>query len=206
MKSFNYNSEVSLEEAKQILDIEEGVQKKLQQKGFIMATKPAFQDSTGASHYFDGTIPHDLTQLNDQQLGFYMSMVTAWMDWVGCEKTLYDMSRTVAQAQLDVFESKLRLKNKTDEEGKRRSNPERDDIVNADRHVLEARSKWIELDAMYSYINQQYKSAEQKYAALSRRVTQTTNEHSRHNRNINMANQRPTGGGNHQPFTGGRRR
>lgn len=199
---FQYNAEISLEEANQVLDIEQKVMHRIQQQGFIIPDKPVYQDQHGQNRYFEGDIPHDLTTLSEQQLGFYMSMVTGWMSYVGVQKTLADMRRTVAKEKLETFQAKLRLKNKEDEEGKRRSNPERDDVVNSHRQVVEAKSIYMELDAFYTIVSQVYKNAESKYAAISRRITQTTSDNSRANRNVNVANMPKPGG--HPLFRGGR--
>lgn len=197
-----YEPEVSIEEARTILDIEESVMAKITSMGLGIPGKPVYADATGASHYFEGDIPHDLTQLTDQQLGFYMSMVTAWMSYVGGQKTLADMRKTIAREQLEVFEAKLRISNKADEEGKRRSNPERDDIVRKHRQIVEARSAYIQLEAIYKFTVTIFNGAEQKFAAISRRITQTTNTHSNNNRSTNVQNQPQPGG--HPLFRGGR--
>lgn len=198
---FQYNAEISLEEANTILDIEKSVMARLTRQGFSIPDKPVYTDSNGVNRYFEGDIPHDLTTLTEQQLGFYMSMVTGWMSYCGVQKALADMARTVAKAKLDTFEAKLRLKNKEDAEGKRRSNPERDDVVGSHRQVIEAKSIYMELDAYYVIVSQIYKNAENKYAAISRRITQTTSDNNRTNRTVNVNNMPRPGG--HPLFRGG---
>lgn len=201
----NYEAEVSIEEARGILDIEETVLQKIAAIGLSIPGKPIYTDATGASKYFEGIIPHDLTQLSEQELGFYMSMVTAWMSYVGSQKTLADMRKTIAKEQLEVFEAKLRLSHKDDDEGRRRSNPERDDIVRRHRQVVEARSVYITLNAVYKFTAGHYQAAEQLFATISRRITQTQNSSGHNNRQTNLQNRSQPGAGGPALFHGGRR-
>ena len=203
----NYEAEVSIEEARDILNIEEAVLQKIAALGLTIPGKPIYQDNTGASQYFEGQIPHDLTQLSEQELGFYMSMITAWMSYVGSQKTLADMRKTIAKEQLEVFEAKLRLSHKDDDEGKRRSNPERDDIVRRHRQVVVARSAYITLNAVYKFTGTMYQASEQMFATISRRITQTQNTSGNNNRHTNLTNRsHPSAGGGPALFHGGGRR
>jgi len=204
MTGFQYSPEISLEEADKAYDITNQVMELYQKRGFTIPPCPQYVDQ-GAHKEYDGSVPFDLTTLSDKQLGFYLSMLTSWMNYVGHQKCLADMAKTVAKQKLEFVESKIRLQNKYDEEGKKRSNPERDDVVNCDRRVVEARSAFMQLDAYCTMVNQVYKNAEHNYAAVSRRVTQRVSETEKGNRTGNVGSMpHPAGQQGHPLYRGGR--
>ena len=200
--SFNYDPEVSLEEAEKLLKVSDSVMEEFTNRGFAL-TKIPVAVVNGQQQYFYGHIPPNLTELTDKELGDYLGLMTEWINYCSDQKTIADITSTEAKEILETFEAKLRLKHKSDSEGKRISNPERDDIVKADRQILIARSKYQYLHAYYKLVASQLKNAEQRYAAISRRITQTTNSNDRHNRNTNISNTPQPGG--HPLFRGGRR-
>lgn len=189
---FDYDPEIPMDEAQRVLDIRDAVSKQLASSGFYIPQKPTISNASGVEQDYQGEIPFNLTKYTDSVLGDYLFLLTGWISYVGTQKSLADMSRTVAKAQLETLEAKLRLKNKMDGEGKRISNPERDDIIAVHRQVVEAKSVFMHLEFYYVFVAQTYKNAEQNYAAVSRRITQTVNSSGRDNRNTNLANTKPT--------------
>lgn len=82
------------------------------------------------------------------------------------------MEKTIARHQLEFTEATIRLSYKRDEEGKKRTGPERDDMVHCDRRYVEANRTYIFLESFASLVEVVYKSAEQNFNAISRRITQ----------------------------------
>ena len=180
--SLDYNPNMTLDEANEIYEIKQQALNDFMKRGFVLPELPSYTDEQGIQRIYQGQVPADLTDLSDKELGSYLSMLNAWMSYAGMQKTLADMSRSEAKQKMETTESMIRLSHKTDSEGKRLSNPERDDLVRQDRRVATARSAYMYLEFLYQMMAQTYKNAEQCYAAISRRITQRGQEIDRDNR------------------------
>lgn len=188
MSNFNPVNDVSIEEGIRIY--EEKAQQAialLHQKGFGPRSAPVYTTNIGVVAY-QGTIPTNLPELSDDQLGYYMGLLTEWNAYVQYQLAESDVHKEKAKAILEHVEAKLRIANGRDEEDKKRSNPERDDFMKVDRRYLDANSNLIYWETMFAHIKAIANSAEQAFSAVSRRITQRGQEIDRGNRGNTVAN------------------
>jgi hypothetical protein len=122
-----------------------------------------------------------------------MSLLSLWINYVGVQMAVARMERTISRHQLEFTEATIRLSYKRDEEGKKRTTQERDDMVRCDRRFIEANRTHVYLESFASLIEVVYKSAEQNFNAISRRITQRGQDHDRSNRGQHV-NNIPNGG------------
>lgn len=147
----------------------------LGQKGFPSPAIPVIQTAAGPV-YFRGEIPTDLTQITDDQLGTFMSAMSGWITYVDTELAKADSSKTGAEVELELVEARLRIVYRIDEDGKKRSNPERDDYVRVDRRYVEAKSQVLYWETIYRYVKAIYAGAHKNWESISRRITQRGQE------------------------------
>jgi len=171
----------------------------LRQKGFGVPNPPMIQSNIGLVVY-QGTIPTNLPELDDNQLGYYMGLLTEWNNYVQYQLAEANVKLAEAKSVLELVEGKLRIAYQVDENDKKRSNPERDDYMKTDQRYVVANSDVIYWDTMYTSIRAIANSAEQAFAAVSRRITQRGQEIDRSNRGGTVHNI-PAGG----PMFGHRR-
>lgn len=172
MSNFNVSTEISLEEGVGLYEARiQQAMATLNTKGFTMSAPPTVQTQGGTMPY-RGELPPDLTTLNDSQLGTYMGLLSEWSTYVRTQMAEAQANFDEALAEQVLIEAKLRISYKMDEDGKKRSNPERDDMVGADRRYVEAKSKVIYWDTIRNYIKAIAFGAEAKFSAISRRITQ----------------------------------
>lgn len=164
----------------------------LRQKGFGVPNPPMVQSNIGPVVY-QGTIPTNLPELDDNQLGYYMGLLTEWNNYVQYQLAEANVKLAEAKSVLELVEGKLRIAYQVDENDKKRSNPERDDYMKTDQRYVVANSDVIYWDTMYTSIKAIANSAEQAFAAVSRRITQRGQEIDRSNRGGTVHNI-PSGG------------
>lgn len=153
----------------------------LAHKGFGGA-KPPMMHTTAGSMPYQGSIPANLPELNDNELGVYLGLLSEWNNYVQQQLAEASVNFTKAKAILEHVEANLRIAYQIDENDKKRSNPERDDYMTSDRRFVEAKSNVIYWDTLYTSIKAIANSAEQAFAAVSRRITQRGQEIDRNNR------------------------
>lgn len=188
MSNFNPSNEISLEEGIRLY--EERAQQAialLHQKGFGQRVPPQIQTNSGMMPY-QGTLPTNLPELTDDQLGYYMGVLTEWNAYVQDQLAQANVQYAKAKAIIEHVEAKLRIAYARDEEDKKRSNPERDDFMKADRRYLESNSNLIYWETLYTHIKAIANSADQAFSAVSRRITQRGQEIDRGNRGNTVAN------------------
>ena len=200
MSNFNPVVEVTIEEG--IAMYESRAQQAialLDSKGFGTPTPPQVQTSAGPMTY-QGHVPPNLPDLDDNQLGYYMGLLSEWNNYVQRQLAEANVLLHTAKAILEHVQAKLRIAYQRDEEDKKRSNPERDDYMTTDRRFVERNSNVIYHETIYTHIRAIANSAEQAFAAVSRRITQRGQEIDRNNR-TGSVNNMPVQG----PIFGGRR-
>lgn len=188
MSNFNPSNDTSLEDGVRLY--EERAQQALQMlhsKGFGQRTPPQIQ-TTGGIMPYQGTIPTNLPQLSDNELGYYMGVLTEWNAYVQDQLAQANVQYAKAKAILEHVEAKLRIAYARDEDDKKRSNPERDDHMKTDRRYVEANSNLIYWETLYTHIKAIANSADQAFTAVSRRITQRGQEIDRGNRGGSVAN------------------
>jgi len=185
--TFEIENALPLDDGLNAYRIREAALDQFQKRGFVMPMAPVFQQGSSVSEY-RGEIPSDLTVLSDQQLGQYMSMLSLWINYVGIQMALARLEKTIAKHQLEFTEATIRLSYKRDDEGKKRTSQEREDMMRCDRRFIEANRTFVYLEAFAALIEVVYKSAEQNFNAVSRRITQRGQDQDRGNRGHHVNN------------------
>lgn len=167
-------------------NIQQQVMEQYARGGFSIPNAPQ-QMVDGQVQPYRGEIPENLTESSDDQLTQYMNMLSLWLDYVGTQQTLADMAHKESLAQLDFAESTIRLTYKTDNEGKKRTAQERDDLVQTDIRYISRRSTTLYMETYLALVANRYRAASQHYKVISRRVTQRGQEIDRGTRNEGAA-------------------
>ncbi len=188
MAHFEIENRLPLDDGQNVYRIRDAVLAEFQRRGFIIPAAPTWVVNGVVSTY-QGDIPSDLTVLTDQQLGQLLSMLSGWLAFTGIQMAIARMEKTVANSQLEFTEATIRFSYKYDEDNKKRTVQERDDMVHCDRRYVEAHRSYIYLDSFCTLVELVHKSAEQNYNAVSRRITQRGQEIDRGNRNSGVNNQ-----------------
>jgi hypothetical protein len=194
VSSFNPINEISLEEG--IQKYQESAASAfdlLYQREFPMPEPPTCHSKEGVKPY-RGELPSDLTSLSDNDLGTYMGLLTEWNNYVQTQLAEADTKLAEVRAIMELTEAKLRILYTRDPDGKKRSNPERDDLMTADRRYVEARSRVLHWETVYKYIKAIANSAENAFSAVSRRITQRGQEIDRMNRQGHVSGNSNTNG------------
>lgn len=172
MSTFQAKPEITLEEGIAMYQTQStAAYAFMTQKGYAQPVLPHTQGNAGAQPY-RGELPPDLTALTDEQLGVYLGLLSEWNNYVQFQLAESDSQLTLAKSALALVEAKLRISYRNDEEQKKRSNPERDDYVQADRRFVEANAQVLYWETVWRYTKAIAFSAEQAFSAVSRRITQ----------------------------------
>jgi hypothetical protein len=202
--NFNPNNTMPIEEGQALYeDRAQQAISMLAYKGFGGAKPPMMQTAAGNMPY-QGNIPTNLPEMSDNELGYYMGLLSEWNNYVQQQLAESSVNFTKSKAVLEHVEANLRIAYQVDENDKKRSNPERDDYMTSDRRYVEAKSNVIYWDTLYTSIRAVANSAEQAFSAVSRRITQRGQEIDRTNRvsgTTGQANIFPVG-----PMFGGKHR
>lgn len=199
--SFEVSNQMSLQDGLNAYRIQEGVLEQFKKRGFALPTCPNVMTDQGPAPY-QGTIPDDLTELDDNQLGRYMSLLSGWIEYVSTEVSLADLSRISAKEQLEFTTSKIRLTYRLDEEAKKRTVQDINDLMRNDPRFVESNRAFLHLEGYYIQVKNKLKAAEQNYKAISRRISQTIADSERDNRQHSIGKHRtPTPG---RPLVPGR--
>jgi hypothetical protein len=202
MSNFNPSPDMSIEEAMAFFDTRAAqAVNALVVKGFSMPARPQM-NTTAGMQYYSGELPHDITSLSDNELGRYMGLLSEWSQYVNCQLAESDLQLQSSKAKLVVLEARLRRLYQKDEEGKKRSNPERDDYMQSDRRHIEQSGEVLYWEGVYGYIKAIAKAADNSFAAVSRRITQRGQDIDRNNRQGNSTGHTNIGPG---PIFSGRR-
>lgn len=195
MSTFKVETEINLEEASQKFGTVAGrVQGALAGKGLLStATPPVYINQQGQQQQYNGWIPSDLTQLNDDALGGYLGLLSGWLDYVQQQSAEAHSAMTIADKKLEFVEAHLLMIHKRDETNKKRPEPERKAMVLIDRRYVEAQTESIYHETYYRHVKAIVTAAEQNYAAISRRISQRQTDIERQRRTSSTGNATPMG-------------
>ena len=182
------NTEIALELGIQQYECQDAVAHHLASKGFAAPPIPYIQTTAGAQPY-GGTMPHDIINLTDTELGTLLNQLAAWHDYTQFQLAEAHMNQTKAQEELDFTEAKIRLTYTHDGEGKKLTVGERQDRVKVDSRYVAARSRQIYYETVYTYTRAIERSADRNWQTVSRRITQRGQDLERDRRNLGVQNQ-----------------
>lgn len=190
MGNFNISTEITYDEASGLFATIPGrVTGSLAAKGLITgATPPSFRNPQGQEQVYNGWIPPDLTQLSDDQLGWYLGMLSGWLDYVQQQLSEAHGAMTVTEKKMEFVEAHLLMIHKQNPEGKKRPEPERKAMVLIDRRYVEAQTESIYHETYYRHVKAIAAAAEQNYSAVSRRISQRQQDVERNRRTTGVSN------------------
>jgi hypothetical protein len=149
----------------------------LQQNGFYMPHPPSYQGQGGVSVWYRGEMPHDISELSDQQLGWYLSMLASWGGYVQSKLAEADLNRSNTEEKLKFLQAKLHVALIGEKHGnKSLTVGQVNAIVVSDRRYVEIRTAYIEFEAQYKIIKAATESADSNWWTISRRITQRGQE------------------------------
>lgn len=183
---FNVETTVTLEDGLPQYEVQNWVHQDLANKSFSQPVCPMMQLNNGAQLAYDGKLPHNLTDLNDNELGYWLGMVTEYQHYVNWCVAEAQMNRNSSTKELDMVSAKLRLSYKYDENGKKRTEQERDDMMTLDGRFVEAQSRALYYEGYHRFVQMIQKNADQTYNAISRRITQRGQDLERERRASNI--------------------
>lgn len=149
---------------------------KLQQEGFYMPHAPYYNNG-GVNTYYRGELPTDLTEQTDQQLGWYLSMLSTWNAYVQTKLAEADLNRTITEEKLKFLTAKLNVALIGHKHGtKALTGPQVKAIVESDRRYVEINITFCSNEATYKMVKAAAESAETNWWTVSRRITQRGQE------------------------------
>lgn len=153
----------------------------LQRDGFRMDVSPPTYFHNGQMAAFDGRIPADLTQVNDQELGVFLGLLTGWINFANTKLSISDVRMRAAKAKVEFARARIRTSLPShDSDGNKLTNPDKDQLVRIDQRYTQLEADYIYWSALVDYLGPAVKSAESAYSAVSRRITQRQNEMYQH--------------------------
>jgi hypothetical protein len=165
------------------------VGQQLAQKGLQgNARPPVIRNQQGQEEAYNGYLPSDLTQIDDNGLGWYLGMLSGWLEYVQQQLAEASAGMTVANAKLEFANATLLMIHKKDHLDKKRPEPERKAMVLIDRRYVEAQAEAMYHETYYRYVNAIFKAADQNYTAVSRRITQRQQDIERQKRSTGVGN------------------
>lgn len=189
MSNFKLQTDMSIEEGTALYESKAAMAiDQLKNKGFGAPTPPMMQVQGGGVIPYQGHLPADLPSLNDNSLGLYMGLLSEWNNYVQAQLAEASVQLAKSKSVLEHVEAKLRIAYGVDENDKKRTVQERDDLKTSDRRFIQANSDVIYWDTLYTSIRAIANSADQAFSAVSRRITQRGQEIDRNNRNGNVNN------------------
>lgn len=111
----------------------------------------------------------DLARTDNASLGRMMTEFTAAAEYASYAAAIADIDRSVEKSILEYTEAKVRL-TKTGTEQKKR------DKTQVDPHVIEARQRFLEKDALATLTATIARSYERAISTISREITRRSNE------------------------------
>lgn len=137
---------------------------------------------------YRGEMPIDITSLDDEKLGDLLSKLSTYIGFVDAKVTTASIASKAADARLDFVRARVRigLKAMAAQLG-RLTTKDKDDIIETDPRVVEARSEALYYESVYLLSRSILKKAERDWDTVSRRITQRGQEVERMKRESNLA-------------------
>lgn len=161
------------------LDVYGDAMKSLADIGLVPPSLP----STG----YRGEMPHDFSSLDDKLLGDLLNDLSSWCDFVESEHAKALAQHRQAEEMLSSTRASVRIKLKADEEGKKLAQKDKDDRVELDGEVVNARQMELYCFTRLTVLRQMKDSSQKKWETASRQITLRGQETERLRRNESVA-------------------
>ena len=160
--------EIDLPGALDEYDISEKVRNRLEKQGLLPSKRPTDKDG----NEYDGTIPKNLTQLDQDELGEWLSLTTRWCEYTGDLLAEAEMADAIAKEQkratLRFLRKKLEEDRKPDEgEGKKYLD---DDEVETNPIFVQVNATFLQVVAYKKFCTRAYEAAENNRRSISHAI------------------------------------
>jgi hypothetical protein len=150
---------------------EEGIRDLNTSDGAISLVTRMFQPPTPPEDY-TGWMPRSISAMDDDELGDLLVKAGEWTGHVDFELAKAEAQRESAKAQYDFIRARIRLSLRNDNEGKKLTVSDKDDLVDTDPRVVEAYSRWLTTKAVYELTRVIRDKSQRNWDTISRRITQ----------------------------------
>jgi hypothetical protein len=181
MSKFNIDLSVqNAEEACKSLWVRPEIETHLQSKYLTIQQYPPVQAGNVA---FTGQIPHDLSQLTDDQLTYLLSMIGSWEQYVLGQLALYQTDLRAAEETMDVLWGTLYIQYRYDEIKKKRPEAERKAMIFTDQRYINAKKNLLYQEGLVRLTKPLAEAAARNWSTVSRRISQRGQDIERQKRN-----------------------
>lgn len=163
------------------LDITKDVVAALATRGLPLAGPP--------SNGFHGDMPSLITSLDDEKLGDLLNNLSRWCGYIDEELSKAETFMKGSKSQLEFLESRIRIAIRADENTRKLTVQDKNDIVTTDTRVVAARAKYLYAAAVYDLTKTVLSTAQRDWDTVSRRITQRGQDIERMKRENNVAGQ-----------------
>lgn len=132
-------------------------------------------------------LPKDLTSLSDDQLGNYLNTLGQWVNYIDYQLSHADGERQSAEAYLTYIQARVRLAIKARTGEKKPTTQDKNDVMETNQQVIEAREKSMFWEATYRLTKSLRDGVQLAWDTISRRITQRGQEVDRFRREGHVA-------------------
>lgn len=132
-------------------------------------------------------LPKDLTALSDDQLGNLLNTTGQWVNYIDYQLANADGERQSAEAYLTYIQARVRLAIKARSGEKKPTTQDKNDVMETNAQVIEAREKSMFWEATYRLTKSLRDGVQLAWDTISRRITQRGQEVDRMRRETNVA-------------------
>lgn len=137
---------------------------------------------------YAGTMPPDITLLDDNGLGQLLNVVGQWCSYLDFQVARADSERMAAEASLTYIRARIRLALKAQNDGKKLTVQDKNDKVDTDPRVVQATSQSMYAESIYKITKTIRDKAQLDWETVSRRITQRGQEVDRMRRESQVSN------------------
>lgn len=134
------------------------------------------------------SLPSDITSLDDNQLGYQLSLCAQWVGYIDYQLAHANGERQQAEAYLNYVQARIRLAIKARGGEKKLTTKDKDDIMETNEEVIRAREKYMFWESTYQLTKSIRDNTQLAWETISRRITQRGQEVDRMRRENNVAN------------------
>lgn len=132
------------------------------------------------------TLPRDLTQLTDDQLGQLLNTLGQWVGYIDQQLATTDGERQSADAYLTFIQARIRIEIKRVSERKL-TTQDKNDMMETNPQVVDAKNKAMFWESTYRLTKSLRDSVQLAWETVSRRITQRGQEVDRMRRESSVA-------------------
>lgn len=133
-------------------------------------------------------LPANITALDDNQLGHYLSIFAQWVGYIDYQLANADGQRQNAEAYLLYIQARVRIAIKGRSGEKKPTVQDKSDVMETNNEVIEAKEKYMFWESTYRLTKSLRDAVHLAWETVSRRITQRGQEVDRMKRESNVGN------------------